>query len=126
MYPIKNKKNLNNMKTLTTIIATIIILTTANTATAQTNNVTIKNATVTTTTNWVGNQQVTNKAVAISINNNNEAAAVTVEASFDNVTFANAATVNVNNKKIAYYRVKMIDNFGTVTYSATTIVGLEN
>jgi hypothetical protein len=124
MYPIKNKKNLNNMKTLTTIIATIIILTSS--ATAQTNNVTIKNATVTTTTNWVANQQVSNKTVAISINNNNEAAAVTVEASFDNVTFANTATVNVNNKKIAYYRVKMIDNFGTITYSATTIVGLEN
>lgn len=112
------------MKTLTTIIATIFILTAS--ATAQTNNVTIKNAIVTTTNNWVGNQQVSNKTVAITLNNNNEAAAITVEASFDNVTFANAATVNVNNKKIAYYRVKMIDNFGTVTYSATTIVGLEN
>ena len=114
------------MKTLTTIIATIIILATTTNATAQTNNVTIKNATVTTTNHWVGDQQVSNKNVAITINNNNEAATVTVEASFDNVTFANAATVNVNNKKVAYYRVKMIDNFGTVTYSATTLVGLEN
>jgi hypothetical protein len=131
-------KTVNNLKN---IIATIVIVLTASTTQAQVN---IEKAIASTNTQWLGTKEISTTQVGITVtNNNNQLNTVAIEYSFDNVHFTTAfATETVTNeknnatiythqsqyltgKKLAFYRVKMVDNFGTVTYSTATTVGLE-
>jgi hypothetical protein len=130
-------KTLNNLKN---IIATIVIVLTASTTQAQVN---IEKAIASTNTQWLGTKEITTTQVGLTVTNNNQLNTVAIEYSFDNVHFTTAfATETATNeksnaitythqsqdltgKKLAFYRVKMVDNFGTVTYSTATTVGLE-
>jgi hypothetical protein len=131
-------KTFNNLKN---IIATIVIVLTASITQAQLN---IEKAIAFTNTQWLGTKEISTTQVGITVSkNNNQLNTVEVEYSFDNVHFTAAfATETATNeksnvtvfthqsndltgKKLAFYRVKMVDNFGTVTYSTATTVGLE-
>jgi menaquinone-dependent protoporphyrinogen IX oxidase len=128
-------KNIINLKNI--IATTVIIL-----ATTQA-QVKIEKAIASTNTQWLGTKEITTTQVQVSVTNNNQLNAVAIEYSFDNVHFIIASSIDTSTneknyqtnfthqsqdltgKKLAFYRVKMVDNFGTVTYSNATIVGLE-
>jgi hypothetical protein len=137
------------MKTLQNIITIIAVILTVNNATAQsiTPGIKIATATAQIKTIMVGTTQANFTQVNINVNallsaNFNT---IEIERSFDNVQFTSTVknvqsffTVEKNNniqftdasklltgKKVAFYRVKMIDNYGNTTFSKVTTVGLE-
>lgn len=140
------------MKTLHNLtIATLVIFTIAfsNTSTAQTNTPSLQIATAIASNKSMvlGNKEINTTQVDINLftvlsNNFNS---IEIERSFDNVHFTTAIkgtqhlfTNEVNNivkitdastllrgKKLAFYRVKMVDNYGVVSYTTSTLVGLE-
>lgn len=137
------------MKTLQNIITTIAVILIVNNATAQsiTPGIKIATAIAQTKTIMVGTTQTNFTQVNINVNalltaNFNT---IEIERSFDNVQFTSTVknvqsffTVEKNNnlqftdasklltgKKVAFYRVKMIDNYGNTTFSKVTTVGLE-
>jgi hypothetical protein len=139
-------KTLNNLKIATTLIIAIVFSTTS---IAQSNIPSLQIATAIASNKIVvlGNKEISATQVDINLftvlsNNFNS---IEIERSFDNVHFNTAikgtqnlfsnevnnivkitdASTLLNGKKLAFYRVKMIDNYGVVSYTNTTLVGLE-
>lgn len=137
------------MKTLQHIIATLIVTLIVSSATAQsiTPGIKIANATVQNKTMMVGNTSIHYTHVLFNIHTSftSNFSTIEIERSFDNVHYT-ATIKNVNTffttekntqvqctdastllvgKKIAFYRVKMVDNYGNTTFSKVTTVGLE-
>lgn len=137
------------MKTLQHIFATLIVVVTINNAAAQsfTPGIKIATASAQTKTVLVGATQTKYTQVNINVNTSftTNFSSIEIERSFDNVQFSatiknvqsfftteNNSQVQITDasklltgKKVAFYRVKMIDNYGNTTFSKVTTVGLE-
>jgi hypothetical protein len=133
------------MKTLTTIFISLITLVSTANANENSSNIEITSTTVVTTTaltagnnnntvvlNWSAKNQANNSRFEIerSFYSNNFNMIATMQ-----IAFANNSTNNfrisdnaaeLTGRVIAYYRVKQIDTNGTISYSNTMVVNLQD
>jgi|GEM_PF-1524863 len=124
------------MKTITTLFISIIALVATTNANS---NITINSTAVATTSlngtsnsntvvlNWSANNIAANSRFEIerSFYSNNFSTITTMPIAFSNSNFRmNDNAAELSGRKIAYYRVKLVDANGTVTYSNTMVVNL--